>query len=245
MLKKLSHIVASGTTFVAGIALGMAGLAFSNTGAAALPAVGSACPANSVATYGVDPNSLANDGGGTQLITEIGSYTATSASFTAWNKGGNGCWAPAALPGQPAMPYRSEVGYHGLIDQRQEKDGATPTGMYNFLSTLYGNSTVDPNSAYSYHHFVCGDWWDEDSSDAQYNQFVHVPCGATPSFAAQSEALWTLTQPYQHFAVINFTHRRQTIPSVRESLCTTTRRRVSPPGASPCRTQNWTPCSAG
>ncbi|MDQ1415314.1 MAG: hypothetical protein QOF81_927, partial [Acidimicrobiaceae bacterium] len=35
--------------------------------------------------------------------------------------------------------------------------------MYNFLPTIYGNSTVNPNPAYSYHHLVCGDWWDEDS----------------------------------------------------------------------------------
>jgi L,D-peptidoglycan transpeptidase YkuD (ErfK/YbiS/YcfS/YnhG family) len=180
--------------------------------AAAIPAAVLACPANPVATYGVDPNALVNDGGGTQLITEVGGlYTSKSATFTAWNKGANGCWTPAALPGQPALPYRSETGYNGFNDHRHEADGTTPTGMYNFLPTIYGNSTVNPNPAYSYHHLVCGDWWDEDSSHVQYNQFVHVPCGTTPSFAAKSEALWKQVA-YEHFNVINFNPAPTTNP---------------------------------
>ena len=164
----------------------------------------SSCPVNSVATYGVDPNALSTTGGGTQLITEVGGYGVTTATYTAWDRGANGCWAPALLPGQAVMPYVSEVGYSGLSDFRREGDGSTPTGMYDFLSTVYGNSVVDPSPAYTYHLLVCGDWWDEASSDPQYNQFVHVPCGTTPTFAGSSEALWTETQPYQHFAVINF-----------------------------------------
>jgi hypothetical protein len=162
----------SGLVLVVAIALNLAGLSSAEAEADVAPTV-LACPANSVTRYGVDPNALANNGGGTQLITEIGAtYSSKVATFTAWNKGANGCWAPAALPGQPAMPYQSELGYNGLIDQRHESDGATPTGMYDFLSTFYGNSAVDPNPAYTYHHLVCGDWWDEDSSDPQYNLFM-------------------------------------------------------------------------
>lgn len=182
----------------------LAGLAINMPGAGGVSVAGNTCAANSVGTFGADPNLLANDGGGTQLITEIGSYTSTAATFTAWNKGSDGCWRPATLAGQPAMPYRSEVGENGLVDHRQEKDGTTPTGLFDFTSTFYGISTVNPNPAYSYHNLVCGDWWDEDSGDPQYNQFVHVPCGTSPSFGPASEALWTFTQQYQHFAVINY-----------------------------------------
>jgi L,D-peptidoglycan transpeptidase YkuD (ErfK/YbiS/YcfS/YnhG family) len=57
---------------------------------------------------------------------------------------------------------------------------------------------------YAYHKLGCGDWWDEDPYSAQYNQFVHVACGVTPTFAAWSEALWTETVAYPYFAVIRF-----------------------------------------
>ena len=171
-----------------------------------------ACPVNA-SDLGVDPNLMADTGGGSQLMTVQGSYYGNvHAIFTAWDRRADGCWVPATLPGQPAMPYTAEVGLAGdgsganLRDHRSEGDGTTPTGIYDFESTIYGNSTVDPNPAWTYHHLVCGDWWDESPASAQYNQFVHVGSCSTvsPWGDPDSEALWTETSVYQHFAVINY-----------------------------------------
>ncbi len=71
--------------------------------------------------------------------------------------------------------------------------------MFEFGTTVYGNSTVSPTLLYPYHHLVCGDWWDEQPGSPTYETFQHVACGTTPTYGGDSEALWTETQPYQHF----------------------------------------------
>ncbi|HET9118472.1 MAG TPA: L,D-transpeptidase family protein, partial [Pseudonocardiaceae bacterium] len=168
-----------------------------------------ACPVNP-ASMAADPNLMAATGGGRQLVSVVGRYSgSTNAVLGVWSRRSDGCWTPAQLPGQPAQPWTAEVGYNpatgaDLEDHRREGDGSTPTGLYGFQSTMYGVSTTDPNPSYTYHHLVCGDWWDEQPGTPQYNQFVHVSCDTTPPFGGDSEALWTETVAYQHFAVIDF-----------------------------------------
>jgi len=162
----------------------------------------SPCQAYSPATYGVDPNNVTDTGGGTQLVTVVDPTSASLAgTFVAWAKGANGCWNPVSFAGQPAQPYQAETGYGGLlpISQRVPGDGATPIGLFAFGTTIYGNSTVSPTALYPYHLLVCGDWWDEQPGSPTYDTFQHVPCGTTPPYADDSEALWTETEPYQHF----------------------------------------------
>jgi L,D-peptidoglycan transpeptidase YkuD (ErfK/YbiS/YcfS/YnhG family) len=83
--------------------------------------------------------------------------------------------------------------------QRQPFDGTTPIGLFSFGTVVYGNSPESPSRRYPYHHFVCGDWWDEQPGSPTYDTFQHVDCGTDPAFGSVSEALWTETQPYQHF----------------------------------------------
>jgi len=64
----------------------------------------------------------------------------------------------------------------------------------------------NPGVAYQYHHLDCGDWWDEQSSSALYNHFVHVSCGTKPDFGGGSEALWQTAPSYDYFAVIAYNH---------------------------------------
>lgn len=102
--------------------------------------------------------------------------------------------------------WRAETGSGHLLAAaaRREGDHATPIGVFGIGRTMYGN---DPNPGGlhdAYHRLVCGDWWDEDPYSPQYNHFVHVPCGVTPTFAAWSEPLWTETVAYPYFAVIQF-----------------------------------------
>ena len=100
--------------------------------------------------------------------------------------------------------WQAEIGSGELRDVRREGDHATPTGVYPFGLTMYGNEPNPGGLHEPYHRLVCGDWWDEDPYSAQYNRFVHVACGSTPPFAAWSEALWTETTAYPYFAVIDY-----------------------------------------
>jgi L,D-peptidoglycan transpeptidase YkuD (ErfK/YbiS/YcfS/YnhG family) len=169
----------------------------------------SPCPAYSAATYGIDPNQVPDTGGGTQLVTVVDSTgTSLDGTFVAWAKNAHGCWSPVSFAGQPAQPYQAQTGYGGLlpISQRVPGDGATPIGLFPFGTTVYGNSIVSPTSLYPYHHLVCGDWWDEQPGSPTYETFQHVSCGTTPPYGSDSEALWTETQPYQHFIDIMMPH---------------------------------------
>lgn len=160
------------------------------------------CPRYPAAAYGVDPATLGQTGGGLQLVTVVDPSTQSVAGIlVAWSKGADGCWRPAAFPGQPAQPYRAETGYGGMrpFADRQPFDGSTPTGLFSFDTVVYGNSAVSPTTLYPYHHLVCGDWWDEHPGSPTYDTFQHVACGTTPAYGDVSEALWTETQPYQHF----------------------------------------------
>lgn len=100
-------------------------------------------------------------------------------------------------------PWRARVGRSGLSAHRHEGDGTTPIGTFPIGPTIYG---LDPNPGVKlrYHRLTCGDWWDEDPGSATYNRFRHVPCGVSPPFGGDSEALWRATVAYREFAVIRF-----------------------------------------
>ena len=162
----------------------------------------SRCPQYPAATYGIDPNQVPGTGGGAQLVTVVAPSAASwAATFTAWARAANGCWSPVSFAGQPAQPFRAQTGYGGLVPiaRRVPGDWATPTGLFPFGTTVYGNSAVSPATRYPYHHLVCGDWWDEQPGSPAYDMFQHVPCPITPPYGDDSEALWTEIQPYQHF----------------------------------------------
>ena len=107
-------------------------------------------------------------------------------------------------------PYSALVGRNGLSANHHEGDDTTPIGLFGFQSTMYG-VLPNPGVAYQYHHLVCGDWWDEQSSSALYNDFVHVPCGTKPDFGGGSEALWETAPSYDYFAVIAY-NRHPIVP---------------------------------
>ncbi len=163
------------------------------------------CPANNAGYFGVDPNTMVNDGGGTQLITVADPYgSAVAGTLTAWDRLPSGCWVPHAFGGQPAQPYRAETGYGGIkpIGARVSGDGSTPQGVFGFGPTMYGVSGSSPNPAYGYQPLTCGSWWDEAPGSPTYDSFQQYPCGVTPPFAWSAEALWTETVAYVHFADI-------------------------------------------
>ncbi len=111
----------------------------------------------------------------------------------------------------PTAPWRAvlgawtaEIGSGGLKDVRREGDHSTPTGVFAFGATMYGNEP-DPGGLHEpYRRLGCGDWWDEDPYSSAYNRFMQVGCSSTPPFAGWSEALWTERRAYPYLAVIDF-----------------------------------------
>ena len=168
-------------------------------GAATAPTPATAGPAP--VTTAPCPAGLASElsrtGGARQLvIVSTAGYGTSVATVELWQWSGR-CWASVG------GPWSGWVGENGFSDHKREGDGTTPTGMYGFGPVIYGNAP-DPGAHGAYHRLVCGDWWDEDPSSAAYNTFQHVPCGATPPFGGDSEALWTETTAYPSFAVVDY-----------------------------------------
>ena len=124
------------------------------------------------------------------------SASSTSAELSFWTRTGT-CWRLAA------GPWQARVGRNGLSARHREGDGTTPIGAFGIGATMYGVA-ANPGVHYRYRRLVCGDWWDEDPTSPDYNEFVHVRCGTTPPFGGGSEALWQETTAYVHFAFIDY-----------------------------------------
>jgi L,D-peptidoglycan transpeptidase YkuD (ErfK/YbiS/YcfS/YnhG family) len=134
-----------------------------------------------------------------QLVTVQAPPGATTGVLALWTRSGR-CLR------RVAGPWRAELGATGLSAHKREGDGATPTGTYRFGSTMYGIA-ADPGVTFAYHRLTCGDWWDEDPRSPAYNHFVHVACGAAPSFGGDSEALWRISPQYRYLAVVDYNAR--------------------------------------
>jgi L,D-peptidoglycan transpeptidase YkuD (ErfK/YbiS/YcfS/YnhG family) len=130
------------------------------------------------------------------IVVEASSFSTTYASLSAWQRQGS-CWQAAF------GPWTARIGINGFSNHHVEGDDTTPTGDYGIGADMYGNAP-NPGVQYPYEQLVCGDWWDEDSTSPQYNTFQQVPCGETPPFGGDSEALWQETTAYPSFAVIDY-----------------------------------------
>jgi len=142
---------------------------------------------------------LANTGGAQQVVVvDAPSFSSTTATLYTFENDGSGWY-------QEFDPMAAVDGGSGWVlgPMRHEGDDATPAGIYPFADTIYGTQP-DPGVQYPYHQLVCGDWWDEDSSDPGYNSFEHVACGTTPAFANASEALWTEGNAYPSMIPIGY-----------------------------------------
>ncbi len=149
-------------------------------------------------------DSIAGTGTSQQLITVIAATPrSTSASLELYQRVG-ACWRAVA------GPFAAFVGSHGLSSHKHEGDDTTPLGLFAIQSTIYG-SNPNPGVRFTYHRLVCGDWWDEDSRSGLYNHFVHLPCGAAPRFAGDSEALWKIRPQYEYFAALAY-NRSPVVP---------------------------------
>ncbi len=156
------------------------------------------------------PKNLADDLKSTRPALQLVTVNARSAHtsdalLTLWQRrSSTGCWA------RVAGPWPARLGVNGISGHKVEGDGTTPAGEFGIGPVMYGNGP-NPGVHYTYHHLVCGDWWDEAPSSRWYNEFKHIACGSYPAWTGgDSEALWTETTAYQSFAFIEY----NTVPVV-------------------------------
>jgi L,D-peptidoglycan transpeptidase YkuD (ErfK/YbiS/YcfS/YnhG family) len=125
------------------------------------------------------------------VVVHASAYSSTTATLETFTRK-NGGWT-AAFP-----PMAARIGQAGFSDTKREGDRATPTGMYAFDATMYGIA-ANPGVRFAYHRLVPDDYWNENSSSPGYNTFEHGPNPGGPS-----EALWTISPQYTHFAVVRY-----------------------------------------
>jgi hypothetical protein len=98
---------------------------------------------------------------GALVTVDVPSARSTTAVMRVYRRSGS-CWR------QVAGPWPARVGNDGVSAHHREGDGTTPLGTFAIGPTAYGVAP-DPGTAFAYHRLVCGDWWDEDPSTANYN----------------------------------------------------------------------------
>ena len=131
----------------------------------------SPAPAGPPAVAG--PPTLAAVGpGARQAVTvTVPSYGSTSGVLQGWVRSGGG-WQPAF------GPWPAWVGYNGVAPPGTDREGSgrTPGGVFGF-SFMFG---IQPNPGvrYPYRPVTASDFWDDDPSSPQYNEWVSGRAGA-------------------------------------------------------------------
>ncbi len=170
---------------------GTSGNSSSTTSTSSSTTTTSPCPQTPVATLRSLPQTTRQ-----VILVTAASLSVNHGVLTPYARVGS-CWI-RLFRGVPA-----ELGYSGMSLHKHEADGKTPEGIFALGTTIYGTG-ARVSAVFRYHHLVCGDWWDEQSSTPQYNEFVHVGCGIEPPFGGDSEPLWAIQPEYSHFFVIDY-----------------------------------------
>ncbi|MFG3498486.1 L,D-transpeptidase [Streptomyces sp. NPDC047928] len=146
------------------------------------------------------PASMADTGGGTQLITaEAPGPDATTGTVRWWDLRG-GRWIPAGSA-------RARFGAGGLVDGEQRRQGTstTPTGLYD-MPYAFGSERAPAGTGYRYRRVTRASWWCQDNESRAYNRWVEgLPRDCR---AAEAEHLITYGARYAHALVIGFNYER-------------------------------------
>ena len=135
--------------------------------------------------------------GAAQLITvEADSFQTSVAEVSLWRHA-------TARAGRRRGPVDRAHRRERFLQPPSRRRRHHPHGYLPDRRVVYGNAP-NPGFRGPYHRLVCGDWWDEDPTSSGYNTFQHMPCGASPPFGGDSEALWTETTYYPSFAVVEY-----------------------------------------
>lgn len=97
------------------------------------------------------------------------------------------------------LTLRAAHGRNGITAQKQEGDGATPTGTLRLVRVLYrADRLAPPRCAVPVEPISPQDGWCDDPNDQAYNQPVTLP------YAASHEALWRDDGLYDIIGVLDW-----------------------------------------
>jgi L,D-peptidoglycan transpeptidase YkuD (ErfK/YbiS/YcfS/YnhG family) len=94
---------------------------------------------------------------------------------------------------------RCSLGKGGVRVEKEEGDGATPSGLLPLRRILYrGDRVPPPRCAMPIEPIAMSDGWCDDPADRDYNRFVHLP------HDARHEELWRRDNVYDVIAVLGW-----------------------------------------
>jgi L,D-peptidoglycan transpeptidase YkuD (ErfK/YbiS/YcfS/YnhG family) len=142
---------------------------------------------------------LVGVGNANQVIAVIADgYGQTSATFTAYQRAGNGWQAVFG-------PWTANVGYNGFAPpgEKREGDGRTPSGAYGF--DYFFGVQPDPGVHFSYRPVTSTNIvWDDDPASALYNEWVDT---TVQNAGANPEPMYNVPA-YSYGAVIGYNDAR-------------------------------------
>lgn len=144
------------------------------------------------------PETLADAGDGTQLLTAEAADTGSTTGTLSWWSLRAGTWVKSG-----SAPAR--FGANGLAEGRQRKQGTdtTPTGLYE-LPYAFGTDAAPAGTRYPYRRVDDRSWWCEDNDSTSYNRWVEpLPADCR---AAEAEHLARYRTQYARAMVIGFNY---------------------------------------
>ncbi|MFE2043960.1 L,D-transpeptidase [Streptomyces sp. NPDC059477] len=145
------------------------------------------------------PATLADTGGGDQLITAVAPETGSTTGAVTWWDRRDGDWVESGT-----APAR--FGANGLVEGGARKQGTntTPTGLYD-LPYAFGIEPAPPGTTYTYRPVGQESWWCQDNDSADYNRWSEPR--AADCRAGHAEHLVSYGTQYAHALVIGFNYR--------------------------------------
>ncbi|MEU6589026.1 L,D-transpeptidase family protein [Streptomyces sp. NPDC046881] len=146
------------------------------------------------------PATMADTGGGGQLIVAQAPDTRATAGTVSWWDLRDGQWVQAG-----SAPARFGAG--GLVagDSREQGTNTTPTGLYD-LPFGFGIKAAPAGTTVEYRPVTASSWWCQDNDSASYNRWVDpLPADCR---AAESEHLVDYQGQYAYGLVIGFNYDR-------------------------------------
>lgn len=95
--------------------------------------------------------------------------------------------------------YRCSLGRAGIVTDKREGDGATPSGVFPLRRLLFRQTRIsDPKTKLPRQALEKHDGWCDSPADPQYNQLIKLP------YDASAESLWRSDHLYDLIVVLGY-----------------------------------------
>lgn len=148
----------------------------------------------------LSPSSLADTGGGSQLILAAAPRANSTAGKLSWWERRGGVWVEV---GSAAARF----GAKGLVEGGSRKQGSytTPTGLYD-LPYAFGIKAAPGGTRAKYRRVGGSSWWCEDTRSRVYNRWSEPL--ASDCRASESERLISYPTQYAYGFVVGFNYAK-------------------------------------